>query len=118
MSEKNMSLYEKLDLLLKRQEQQDKALANMASLMIVMQKHTVAFQNAFSIAKLQSICPDTYESRAEEFESEYRENLNQAKSTKEQIEALYKAIQENLETERFHIRQFKITVENAKASSI
>lgn len=118
MSEKNMSLYEKIDLIIKRQEQQDKALANLASLIMTMQQFTCGFHKALSIANMQAINPTDYEANAEQFDSDYQRNLDLTKTTKEQMEELFKAIHRNLEINRFRIGKVKITVENEPASSI
>jgi len=118
MSEKNMSLYEKVDLIIKRQEQQDKAIANMASLMICMNQYICSFDKAFGIANLQAFNPTEYEANAELFDSDYQRNMEIAKNAKRQMEALFTAIQENLEVKRFKFRKVKITVEHEPASSL
>jgi hypothetical protein len=107
-----MSLHEKIDLILTRQEQQDKAIINMSSLIMKMQQFICSFHKSLGVAHLQAINPTVYEINAEEYEVEYQRNLNLAKKAKEEMEELYNAIQDNLEINRFHKRKIKITLGN------
>ncbi len=113
-----MNLNEKIDLLLKRQEQQDKALANMASFLMKMNQFTNGFQKAGMISLLQAVNHDAYEGNKEKLENEYYKSLNQADTAHEHLQELYKAIRKNLEADRFNTYKFKVTVKHEQAPSI
>ena len=113
-----MNLNEKIDLLLKRQEQQDKALANMATFLMKMNQFTNGFQKAGMISLLQAVNPDAYEVNKGELDPEYNKSLNEADTAHEHLQELYKAIRKNLEADRFKTYKFKVTVKHEQAPSI
>lgn len=113
-----MNLNEKIDLLLKRQEQQDKALVNMATFLMKMNQFTNGFQKAGMISLLQAVNPDAYEVNKGELDPEYNKSLNEADTAHEHLQELYKAIRKNLEADRFNTYKFKVTVKHEQAPSI